>query len=156
MNNYPPGVSSLPGEEICECVHCGAHNHAEDYVECTVCSSGNVCPKCLRCEDCYTQLVTCECGSEQLIGEDEDCCSECYDEDTTDVVLVECPECGATSSSEEWDRATQIVFGTDSELVSNVISGNCEEPASDYWFICPACDEQAYGDKLKVPEEDDE
>lgn len=55
--SYPPGVSSVPGDEECFCEMCGKSVDGGDCI----------CPECPRCgefgnPDCYTRTVTYQKG----------------------------------------------------------------------------------------------
>ena len=72
----------------------------------------------------------------------------------TDNII--CPRCKAIATNNAWDTQTKIIFGDDSEPVSNIIEGR--KPPHDhyeYWYICPNCKEQIDSEDLKVVETED-
>lgn len=54
---------------------------------------------------------------------------------------IKCDECGSTSSAEDWDKATQKVFGPNCIKIMDAINDNMDDD-HEPWFICPQCEEQ--------------
>lgn len=66
------------------------------------------------------------------------------------LVNILCPECNEIEVPEQWDKATNKVFGNNPGESIRPIIESIGNP--DYWFICPSCGEQCDGSKLSIIE----